>query len=629
MRIRRKTKEEVLKAVENVEVIEKVSAESSEECAEEISEEISEEATQEVLEEISEETTQEVSEAILEEELKEISKEIAAETSVEEAMEDISAEIAEALAEETPEDVSETAQEATSEETPEAASEATPEEASEEMPEESLESGAEEIPGENDSTETQDEATEEKKAKKINKKVIIIIAAVVAVLVAAYLGVAFYFSNYFLMGTSVNGVACTGMTVKEVKNILQSQVEEYSLTIEEKDGVTEEIKGVDIGIQYIGADIIEDAFEKQNSYTWIVSLFKENNMKVDVDFKYDAEKLDEAIGQLSCLKEENQVAPVSATPVYKEGVFEIQEEVYGTQIDSEQLYATIRSTVDAMENTVNLEEKDCYVLPKYTKDSTEVIAAKDELNKYLEASITYSLDGTNVTVDKTMIVNWISVDADMTAVINAEQVRAFTDSLGTTYNTPNGAGEITTPNGKVTSVPNGRLGRIVGSAAECDQLMNEIRTGTQTTREPILSQQATPEGTTRWGTTYIEVDIAQQHMWYVVDGTSVFESDIITGLAGKMDTPSGIFTVLEKLSPKVLTGNIVPATGKPEYVTPVNYWVRVTWSGVGFHDCTWHSVFGGEIYKTAGSHGCINMPPEAAATFYGLVNVGCPIVIHY
>lgn len=596
----RKTKEKVSETVENVETVQE---EVSEKNVEEVSEESIQDVPQETTEEITEEAVKEVSEGISEEELREISEaiqeetmEVSGETPIDEKTENISEEIAEAFATED----------------------------SEEAVEEVTEENAEEV-----TEEITEEQSEEKKEKKINKKAIIIISSVVAVFVAAYLGVALYFSNYFLMNTSVNGVDCTGKTVKEVKNLMQSQVEKYSLAVESKDGVTEEIKGVDIGIQYIGADVIEDAFEKQNTYAWIISVFKENNMKVAIDFKYDSQKLDEAIGQLSCMKAENQVAPVSATPVYQEGAYVIQEEVHGTQLYSEKVQELIHSSVDAMEAKVNLEEGNCYVLPTYTKDSAEVIAAKDALNKCLETNITYSLEGTTLAVTKDMIQPWLGVDENMAVVVNADQVRGFVNTVSATYNTPNTVGEIVTPNGKVAHVPNGRLGRVVGAAAECDQLMNEIRSGAKVTREPILSQRGTPEGTTRWGATYIEVDITQQHMWYVVDGTSVMETDIITGLAGKMDTPVGIFNVLEKLSPKVLRGNIVPETGQPEYIQPVDYWLRVTWSGVGFHDCTWHAVFGGDIYKTRGSHGCINMPPAAAATLYSLAPVGCPIIIHH
>lgn len=610
----RKTKEKVSETVENVETVQE---EMSEDTVQAVSEETAEGVSEETVEEVSEETAEEISEELKEisEEIKEEALEVSKEASDDDTSENILEELEKAITTENSEEVTGNVSEDSNEENTVEAEDAG--EVVEDTPTET--------------EEIQEEQSEEqpKEKKKISKKAIIIISAVAAVLIAAYLGVALYFSNYFLMKTSVNGVDCTGKTVKEVKNLMQSQVEKYSLTVEGKDGATEEIKGVDIGIQYIGADVIEDAFEKQNTYAWIISVFKENNMKVAIDFKYDSEKLDEAIAQLSCMKAENQVAPASAIPVYQDGTYVIQEEVHGTQLHSEKVQELIRSTVDAMETKVNLEENDCYVLPTYTKDSAEVIAAKDALNKCLETNITYSLEGVTLALTKDMVQPWLGVDENMAVVVNADQVRAFVNTVSATYNTPNTVGEIVTPNGKVAHVPNGRLGRVVGAAAECDQLMNEIRSGAQKTREPILSQRGTPEGTTRWGATYIEVDITQQHMWYVVDGTSVMETDIITGLAGKMDTPVGIFNVLEKLSPKVLRGNIVPETGQPEYIQPVDYWLRVTWSGVGFHDCTWHAVFGGDIYKTRGSHGCINMPPAAAATLYSLAPVGCPIIIHH
>ena len=480
-------------------------------------------------------------------------------------------------------------------------------------------------------TESSDNVAEpatQKKRIKTSTKVMIIIGLVIAVLAAIYIGVAMYYSDRFLIKTTVNGTDCAGMTVEEVEAYMQSQVENYVLTITEKNGVTEEIKGVDIGIKYNGVDIIQEAFAEQNSYAWITSLYNTSNIEATIDFDYDLTKLDEVISGLECLKAENQVAPVSATPVYANGTYTIQEETYGTQINQEQLYAVIHDAVASIETSIDLEEASCYVMPTYTKDSSEVIAAKDALNKCLKAKITYSLDSIEVTVDASNISQWISVDADMNLIVNETQVRAFTDTLGSKYNTPNSSEEVTTPTGKVTTVPNARLGRVVGSAAECEQLISEIKAGKTVTREPILSQTATPEGQLAWGATYVEVDLAEQHMWYIVDGAVAFECDVVTGSPGR-DTPSGYFTILEKLSPKVLRGNIM-ANGKPEYVTPVKYWARVTWSGVGFHDATWQSEFGGTRYKDGyGSHGCINMSLNDVATFYGMISVGCPVIIHY
>ena len=573
-----------------------------------------------------EEVTNDVTESVKEEGL-EVDEEVVKEEPVEEApAEDVPTEEAPAEdvpVEETPaEDVP--AEEAPAEEAP--VEEAPVEEApAEEMPAE--ETSTEEVPAEETASE---EIAEEKKKITISKKAVIITACtVLAVTLAVYFGFLIYFSERFVFNTTVNGMDCVGKTVKEVEKLMQSQVEDYVLTLEERHSISEEIKGVDIGIKYNGVDVIEDAFERQNPYFWFKSMFDKTKITANIDFEYDEKKLDEVIAKLDCLKEEKQITPISATPVYKNGAFEIEEEVYGTLVNQEQLVKTIKKSIDAMDVTVDLVENNCYIPPTYTKESPEVIAANEALNTCLKAEITYSLDGISVKVDATQIANWISVDANMAVIVDENQVRAFTDTLGTQYNTPNTAFDITTPTGKVVSIPNGRLGRVVGSAAECAELIEEIRGGVVTIRQPIFSQGATPEGEPVWGTTYIEVDISAQHMWYIVDGAVVFESDVITGSPGR-DTPTGTFTILRMKRNKVLTGNIVPSTGQPEYRTPVDYWMRITWSGVGFHDATWQPGFGGQLYKQGyGSHGCINMPYNNVKTLYGMVSEGCSVVIHY
>ena len=44
---------------------------------------------------------------------------------------------------------------------------------------------------------------------------------------------------------------------------------------------------------------------------------------------------------------------------------------------------------------------------------------------------------------------------------------------------------------------------------------------------------------------------------------------------------------------------------------------------------SWRSQFGGEIYKTNGSHGCVNLPLDAAKTLYENVSYGFPVVCYH
>lgn len=50
--------------------------------------------------------------------------------------------------------------------------------------------------------------------------------------------------------------------------------------------------------------------------------------------------------------------------------------------------------------------------------------------------------------------------------------------------------------------------------------------------------------------------------------------------------------------------------------------------GIGFHDASWRNTFGGTIYKTSGSHGCINMPYAAAKTLFENVYAGMPVICY-
>lgn len=471
------------------------------------------------------------------------------------------------------------------------------------------------------------EETPVKKKKKIGMIIGIAVAALVLVLGAVYFAIAMKYSDKFFKGTVVNGVDCSEMTIKEVEAILQSQVEEYVLTIQKIDGTTEQIDGTDIEITYIGHNQIKDAFKKQNKFLWPKSLFEGRNIEADVQFNYNTEKLDEKIAGLELIKTENQVAPISATVIYENGKFVIRDEVYGTQVDAAKVSEAIHAVVGAMKTMVDLNEAGCYVQPVYTKESKEVLAAQEEMNKYISAKITYSVDGTEIVVDGEDIAPWVFVDANMAPQIAQDKVRNFTNTLGATYDTPNRSGVMVSPSGKEVTIKDASLGRRVGSAEECTQLISDIKAGRTVTRQPVFSRTEMAEGVYVWSNTYIEVDITTQHMWYIKNGQIALETDIVTGQKGKNDTPTGTFTVLEKMRNKTLRGRII--NGKPEYLTPVSYWMRITWSGVGFHDAGWQPTFGGDRYTVGGSHGCINMPPAKAKELYGMLSLGTPVVIHY
>ena len=49
---------------------------------------------------------------------------------------------------------------------------------------------------------------------------------------------------------------------------------------------------------------------------------------------------------------------------------------------------------------------------------------------------------------------------------------------------------------------------------------------------------------------------------------------------------------------------------------------------IGMHDANWREKFGGTEYLTNGSHGCVNLPPSAAAVIFENVQAGMPVILY-
>lgn len=126
--------------------------------------------------------------------------------------------------------------------------------------------------------------------------------------------------------------------------------------------------------------------------------------------------------------------------------------------------------------------------------------------------------------------------------------------------------------------------------------------------------------------TRIELDITEQRVLMYVDGKCLLDTPCVTGnVAGGCSTPTGVYYLYYKERNAVLRGSNSDGS---KYASPVDYWMPFN-GGIGFHDASWRNgVFGGEIYKTDGSHGCVNMPHEAAKTLYENISTSIPILVY-
>jgi hypothetical protein len=465
------------------------------------------------------------------------------------------------------------------------------------------------------------------KKKSKAKRNLIIFACLLFTLFIAYCGVAFYFTSRFLFNTQINGVTVSTLTPDEVIGNINSITVGYTLTIVNRDGEIDIIRGEDIALAYHDTGEIQALLDSQEVFTWPLSFITTNSIETPIGVEFDGDLLEREIQNTRAFSLD-QVPPTSAFPEFNGAYYEIVPEELGSTLDLGRMRELVHNAIHSFSSEINLEHEGLYASPRFTSESVEVINARDTMNTFLDASITYPMDN-DVVVDSSYIIDWISIDNDMNPILYEERVANWVESFADTYDTVGTTRQLSTPAGRTVEVSGGFYGWRINREEETATLIANIRQGEVVNREPIYSQRAAVHEGNDWGNTFIQVDLSAQMMWYFQDGILVLESPIVTGLPGSMATPPGVFFILEMLRDTILEGAINPDTGVEADPTPVAYWMRVTWEGIGFHDAGWQESFGGDRYQTFGSHGCINMPPENAGDLFSRIDIYTPVVIHH
>ena len=119
---------------------------------------------------------------------------------------------------------------------------------------------------------------------------------------------------------------------------------------------------------------------------------------------------------------------------------------------------------------------------------------------------------------------------------------------------------------------------------------------------------------------FVLVDVSEQRAIFYKNGMRVLADNCVTGDAKKgYHTTVGIHQIIFKDTNRTLKGSYGEAF--------VKYWMRFTASGQGLHDAGWRRNFGSQIYVSNGSHGCVNLPRETAATIFANSYVGMPVIV--
>jgi len=453
------------------------------------------------------------------------------------------------------------------------------------------------------------------------KKIGIISGCVAGALLVIYFGFSFYFMNHFYFFSTVNGANSSGAGVETVKERLEELASGYSLTISEEDGETEEITSEEVSLTLSVEDgQIEGLLEEQSGFGWIGALFHHVNYVSESVASVDDEQLIEAVSSLDVVTKEAATVTTDATYAYEDGQFVIVDEVYGTNVDATEFAERVKTAMVCFDTDLDMEADSCYVQPSVTADSKELQELVEELNKRLDMTISYTLGSTTETIDAETMAGFLSADEELNLSVNTEALSEFVSSMGKKYNTYGQSKTLATTWGTTVTVPGGNYGWKIDSDGEVAQLTEDILAGEDVSRDFVYQYTANSHDGNDYGNSYVEINLTAQYLYLYVNGTLVVESAFVSGNPSKGNaTPTGAYQVTYTEKDATLNGD--------NYSTPVSYWMPFN-GNVGMHDATWRSNFGGSIYLTNGSHGCINLPLSVAKTIYENISAGFCVLVY-
>lgn len=470
----------------------------------------------------------------------------------------------------------------------------------------------------------------------VGRNVGIGIGVIAGVLLAAYVAGGIFFSSHFYPGTSISGQDVSLKSRDEVAEVVNQIATDYNINVS-GEGLDFTVSSADMGIEVDGTNVVAKAIAENNPWTWPAQINSSHDITEHMVAEYNAAGLQEAVTANVEKWNEEATDPVNATLEYDESSnsYQIAEEQPGTKFDVEKVLTVVDEAVMGMEPVAELSE-DQLAKPSVLSDNEQLLKAQETANSYVQADLHLILGNESEVkeINADLISQWVKLDDDLNVTFDEEAMDGWLVEFGNGLDTVGSERTYTRPDGKEVTVEGGTYGWEVDTAALVDLVRQEIKNGTQgDVAVPWISGAAfyNGPGAVDWSD-YIDVDLSEQHAYYYTgDGECLWESDVITGVPdGKHDTPTGIWTLFSRESPAVLKGEIQESTGAPEYETQVQYWMPFTYSGCGLHDATWQPAFGGSLYSQGyGSHGCVNLPYDAAASLYDVATVGIPVIVHW
>ena len=428
----------------------------------------------------------------------------------------------------------------------------------------------------------------------------------------------FYFSKHFEWNTTLNDIDVSGMTIDQAQTEIDREFYDYVLMIEERNGQKEQITAEDIDLDYELKGTVKDELNSQNSWLWFMSYFTEDPRYLDSEVSYDQSKLYAIIDQMDLMDKDMIIQPEEPKIVKKSMEYVVKDGISGNEPIEEKVRNVIKDSIERLRGTVDLEKERCYVSLKYDSNDEEVQDALQYMNTIHDLVITYDFGEETATLWGYRIAGWVTLNEDYEIEFDEEAMLSYMNYLKENYKSSRQQVDFDTYYGNTVEITSYVKTAVIDSESEVEELQKMIMDACETGQTEYIRP---IEKMFSVGNTYIEINLTAQRMFCYKDGEIILETDIVSGRPSTgCATPPGIYNIRSKSSPAILVGDT--------YRTPVSYWMPFN-GGIGLHDATWQSAFGGMRYLTNGSHGCINLRLDVAKFLYENYSAGDLVILYH
>lgn len=473
--------------------------------------------------------------------------------------------------------------------------------------------------------------------KKYIARLIGMIFAMAAFFAAAVIALnEIYYKDTFPMGVWINGIYCTGMTPGEVAGCLDSAAGEnvfQSVNVRTLDGKVHALRPDEYGTTASYRTAVEAIYKENKGYSWLANFTGGKGYRVEPEYHYNLALMKSKLMELDWLNE-RLYNPQNSVSIVKSALagYILVDETRDLLLRDDAVELICDGIVNQLTD-IDLSSDEnkirCYQSIPYTDEMKDTLAKWQGIEAFQRFRMTYLFGDRQEVIDEKVVADWMALDENgqivfddnNRPVLDESLIEEYVAYLSATYDTVGIEREFQATSGKCVKISGGSYGNAIDTEKEFAFLLDAFLNGESGTRVPEYRLEAWEKGADDIGDTYVEVDMGEQHMYYYKDGALVIDTPVVTGNHSRgWDTPAKVCHVYFKQKNRVLRGR--------NYATPVKYWMAVD-GNIGIHDATWRKEFGGDIYLTDGSHGCINTPLEIMSEMYDIVEKGTPVILFY